>query len=635
MSDTSSEVPNEGSSGPIRVLLSANTHSVRAVYASQRIRSLLYTYGIHCQMGLTTLMGGTRWRKEMSMQMRQCQVLIPVITTRWAQSEENILELYYGLRLSTLHGSPLLFPVFFPEVLESIDEPHFWAAKLLRDSCFHAKFEQPVSNVADQILWFLTQLKFGIKELSIGKGHSLAEIYTKCLQQLGGKRPNSGVMRMLDQMQDKDLKELNLANNYIGDLGLKALCHIMDMMPNLVYVNLSGNGITNAAVSALVNTLVGHPCIVSLDLSNNELSHCAAAELFWLIRRNEQITELKLQGNSVKTAWQKRINSKLAVNRTLPFAACNSKMQAQSDSHDDDCPVPIERPVDGKCNKWCITMTVTLLDADPKHPNISLVAEVKLVDLDQQIHRKTLTYADPLLTGHEVLEHVRTYLRSYEANTISVSRYVGTTVKLVLEDIGTGMEALQQLIRKEFARTCTSAALCEPDVGSHRVEIRFVVNCSEDTPDRNFFIEGMVAYQDMERVAKTLMKLYRPDIMRYQGNLRDEVEWLVPRMFANDMLTDEDLALLAKVEQEEADSEQQKQDSLMEDVLTYWKCTPAFFKKTPDAWVNTRFRAAANGVSSSSQQKAACGSLPPELKAQCRQHELACLKVKSYPPYAY
>ena len=67
------------------VMLSANTHSRPVVCVAKQMRALLYQYGIHCQMGLTTLMGGTRWRKEMSLQMKQCQVLIPLVTRRWCR----------------------------------------------------------------------------------------------------------------------------------------------------------------------------------------------------------------------------------------------------------------------------------------------------------------------------------------------------------------------------------------------------------------------------------------------------------------------------------------------------------------------------------------------------------------------
>ena len=100
-----------------------------------------------------------------------------------------MLELYYGLRQSVLHGSPVIFPILFDDVLNDINDPELWAAKLLRDHCFHVPFESPEKAV-DKIRWFLSELEFGIKEDTIGHGKSFKDIYTAYVKKLGGKRVN-------------------------------------------------------------------------------------------------------------------------------------------------------------------------------------------------------------------------------------------------------------------------------------------------------------------------------------------------------------------------------------------------------------------------------------------------------------
>ena len=127
-------------------------------------------------------------------------------------------------------------------------------------------------------------------------------------------------------------------------------------------------------------------------------------------------------------------------------------------------------------------------------------------------------------------------------------RFVGTTVKLVLENVGEGMEALQMQLREHFLQASPGLAERLRDGGDHLVEFRLLCNAA-DTRDR-FFMEGTVAFKGEERVAKKLMKLYRDNIARCKGNLRDEIEWLVPQMLCAELMEEEELEALTRLEEE-------------------------------------------------------------------------------------
>ena len=71
----------------------------------------------------------------------------------------------------------------------------------------------------------------------------------------------------------------------------------------------------------------------------------------------------------------------------------------------------------------------------------------------------------------------------------------------------------------------------------------------------------------------------------------------------------------------------------MDSVVTYWKCTPAVFKKSPNGHFDRWFREAARSVAAASPTARA--GLPGHVATQVRQYEVNCIADKDHPPYAY
>eukprot|EP00667_Euglena_gracilis_P005530 EG_transcript_5569 len=560
--------------------------------------------------------------------MKRCQVIIPLVTSRWCRCEENLLVLYYALRQALLQGSPTIFPVLFPEVTKAIDTPDFWVAKLLRDNFFSIPFAQPLQGVVDKICAFLKGLDLGVQDVTVGRGAAFSDVYADSAAKVGLKHTNAGLVSLLSRLET--LTEVDLSQNYIGTLGLQALCPVIGMKPDLTRLNLQGNGITNAGVSTLVNVLVAHPGITSLNLSQNDISNVAAAELNWLVNCNEHITELNLEETCIRLVWRKRIQAKLEENRRRPMAADHEDGLRRAAAYRDDVPVE-EGPVPPDVNKWSIVMTVTPKGGKGGLEDLQADVSVTLTDPTKLTLHHTFRYADPENAGGAIFEGLRDYLKGFEANTIAVSRRVGTTVKLVLEDVGTGMERLQRLCREEFTQEHPMTDQSLLYVGYHVVDVRLIFQAQPDTEEGSFFIEGMVAYNGEERVAKKLMKLYRDNIFKCKGNLAEELQWLIPRVAENDLLDEDDLQQLEALEERELQQEHAKEEALARNVVTYWKCAPATFHQKVTAPLREVLQRASRSVAG----VALAEELPPDLLPLQRAYQEACLARTAHPPYNY
>eukprot|EP00757_Euglenozoa_sp_SAG-D1_P004604 gene4604-14947_t len=69
---------------------------------------------------------------------------------------------------------------------------------------------------------------------------------------------------------------------------------------------------------------------------------------------------------------------------------------------------------------------------------------------------------------------------------------------------------------------------------------------SESSKLKDFFIEGKVVYSDKKKVSKCLMQLFKENIFRYVGSIREEVEKLLLRIYEAEMITEEDIKHLQK-----------------------------------------------------------------------------------------
>jgi len=115
----------------------------------------------------------------------------------------------------------------------------------------------------------------------------------------GNKISGAGVKSLVEHLgnPDRQLPELHLARNQIGDEGAAAVGQLLKTNHTITSINLSANKIGNKGVEALVASLGSDSPVVSIDLSNNEIGVEGALALHKLIQSHSNIVNVNLSGN--------------------------------------------------------------------------------------------------------------------------------------------------------------------------------------------------------------------------------------------------------------------------------------------------------------------------------------------------
>jgi hypothetical protein len=128
-------------------------------------------------------------------------------------------------------------------------------------------------------------------------------------------KPNSGVVKLLSTItSDRDVLELNLSNNYLGDNGLAPLVPLFTRLYRLQVLKLSDIGIKNAGTQLLSVALANHPSLSVLDVSKNGISRSGGKDLLTLASTLSSLRSVDLSGTSIDAALQERIRTRVALN---------------------------------------------------------------------------------------------------------------------------------------------------------------------------------------------------------------------------------------------------------------------------------------------------------------------------------
>ena len=113
------------------------------------------------------------------------------------------------------------------------------------------------------------------------------------------------------------LRELEMAQNALGDDGAEALCSGLAGCGTLTYVNLDGNRIHDDGASALGDMLIKNKVILTLSLQYNKIGALGAKKLGEALQRNCAVRTLSLNSNPLGSGGLEEIGKMLRLNDTL------------------------------------------------------------------------------------------------------------------------------------------------------------------------------------------------------------------------------------------------------------------------------------------------------------------------------
>ena len=214
--------------------------------------------------------------------IQSSNLYIPLIDTTWTHNDEGAFELYYALRHHIMTGSPTILPCFEGALLEaseaetarirdSLTDSQLETLLMLQDACPSINTMEDAKTAAVQTINLLVQFGVKLPETSVATGTRLATVYTDKFKTLSNHRPNSALMKLLENITGPtQVKSLDMAKFFIADAGCIALVGPLGMLPLLTKLDLSDNGITNRGIAALCQKIKTHPSLSDINLANND-----------------------------------------------------------------------------------------------------------------------------------------------------------------------------------------------------------------------------------------------------------------------------------------------------------------------------------------------------------------------------
>eukprot|EP00659_Diplonema_papillatum_P011252 gene11252-17310_t len=539
------------------------------------------------------------------------------------------------------------------------------------NQCFHIVYDRSCMRVADvvhKLRNFLVALDYEVPLRSPLQGSSLAGMYASRYAELTGKQPKRAILDLLASMNEQS-EVLNLSTDlsttpptayYIGNHGCRALLDVVKAMPFLKQLSLRGNGLTNAVMHQLSVALVSHPSITTVDLGDTDISQATAPELCHLASNNEQITELAVDGTSiVSSVWLRRLQTQLDKNKAstaspwslLHRAGSLSKLEVPgAASQDADFrPNCVDSRAGTPQTRFVSWDVIVECDLRPAVESTDQQSNGEQDAVPASTPSKQLSSRDICVTAAcaytfekktvrrnvqlagDTKEAAANYFKAVDQNTICVRKMHGSTLKLVLEADGSGLEHLQQVIRRKMVEESGGRAKLAAgfNEGWHRVTVRAACEAPRKTKEGSFFVESELWVHAATDVvcAKTVPQLFKEDIARYTGSLRNEVLALMDRIHDEDMVLPEEREALREIEDEEEETMRFTELAELDRAVSYWKASMPIFRQALSDDVKAKLLSRRQLHTNAQGMEAVLMSLE-------NKHAELCLTTPDHPPFS-
>lgn len=117
------------------------------------------------------------------------------------------------------------------------------------------------------------------------------------------------------------LEELDLADCFIGDAGVKCLAEALKVNQHLRCLNLGENKITEEGIKELCSALIVNKSIVHLNLSSNNLSDQSVSLLTEALKTNKFLKKINLKGNFASKKMLDRLQREIDGEPKSPQAS--------------------------------------------------------------------------------------------------------------------------------------------------------------------------------------------------------------------------------------------------------------------------------------------------------------------------
>eukprot|EP00659_Diplonema_papillatum_P020144 gene20144-30962_t len=141
--------------------------------------------------------------------------------------------------------------------------------------------------------------RFDKKEPSkIHQNLDLRDVYVRQCKALHVK-PNTKLLNQLPAGKHSftQLTELDVAENYLGDKGCKALIEVVRSCENLEGLNLASNGLTDATIELFLPVLHDHRALTRVNFSYNSVTQEVVPAVKTFLKDKQQIVAFDLTGN--------------------------------------------------------------------------------------------------------------------------------------------------------------------------------------------------------------------------------------------------------------------------------------------------------------------------------------------------
>lgn len=208
-----------------------------------------------------------------------------------------------------------------------------WIAR----ACFTLTTDLAAAEITTKLMNFAQQL---LTESSpkVVRRESVLESYLNAFREHSNNKPNSGIMRILQPIEQlnldgiKSLVSLDLKYLVIGDAGIKALALAVHRLPCLESLDVRGNGMKDESCHILCRELREHPSLSQLDVSDNIVTNAGVTSLYFLCEENPRVVSLSFEKNVVTSnVWTRRMEGVLARNQSLSCHSAARPLKARGD----------------------------------------------------------------------------------------------------------------------------------------------------------------------------------------------------------------------------------------------------------------------------------------------------------------